>query len=166
MLCKIAAFSQYFNQFIVKIAGMRSHEADAWNVDLAHIVHEVPECIIQIRKILAVCIHILPQQSHFLKALTGQLPNLGDDILRTAAALLAPRKRYDAVGTELITAVHDIHPGTHPLPFLRQVLYDVAFLGPDFNYKLLAVNRFLNKLRQLYEYCACQRSCQRSHIWT
>ncbi|MNN06920.1 hypothetical protein D3C81_1197280 [compost metagenome] len=148
VLHQVTAFGQYIDQRIVKIAWMRCHKPDARNIDLADIVHQMGKCIVNVGKVLAIRIDILPEQRHLFIALARQFSHLCNDVLRTTAALLAAGKRHDTICTELVASVHDVHPRPHAFPFLRQVLDDVAFLGPDFDHHLFAEQCLLYQMRQ------------------
>ena len=62
-------------------------------------------------QVLAVGVDVLPQDSDFLIARGDQLPALGQDVLRQTAPLPAPDVGDDAVGAEVVAAVHDGDPG-------------------------------------------------------
>ena len=61
-------------------------------------------------KVFAVGVDVLAQQGDLLISLGSQLAHLADDLLRVAAALTAPDIGHDAVGAEVVAAVHDADP--------------------------------------------------------
>ena len=78
-------------------------------------------------QILAVAVHVLAQEGDVLIPLRHQLAHLVHDALRVPGALPAPDVGHDAVGTEVVAAVHDGHPGLDlPLADHRQALGDAA----------------------------------------
>ncbi|MNJ47426.1 hypothetical protein D3C77_425840 [compost metagenome] len=127
---------------------MRSCKTNARNINLTDVIHQIGKRIIDVCEIFAVSVHVLPKQSNFLKSLARQITNFGNNILRTAAALLAACKRNDAIRAKFITAVHNVNPSAHAFPLLRQVLDNVSFFGPYFDYHLFAEQRFLDQMRQ------------------
>ena len=66
--------------------------------------------------ILAVRVHILPQQGDFFIAISHCLLYFPDNIFRQTAALPPPHIWHDAIGAEIIAAVHDWHPGRQSAP--------------------------------------------------
>ena len=70
-------------------------------------------------QILPVGVHVLAQEGDVLIPGGDQLPGLGHHLLGTAGALPAPDVGDDAVGTEVVAAVHDGEPRLH-LPVAAQ----------------------------------------------
>ena len=62
-------------------------------------------------EVLAVGVDVLAQQGDVPAAVFHQLLHLGNDILGLAAPLPAPDIGHDAVGTEVVAAIHDADPG-------------------------------------------------------
>ena len=62
-------------------------------------------------QILAIGIHILPQQGDVLDTAGDQLTALLQNVLGLAAALPAPDVGDNAVGAEVVAAIHDGNPG-------------------------------------------------------
>ena len=109
----LLALRHGFEQLFRGVFGVRGHKAN----------DEVPGNVVdgaeQVRKIhrlvqiLAVGVHILPQQSDFLIAFCHQLPCLFQNFLRTAGALPTADIRHHAVGAEVVAAVHNGQPCLH-----------------------------------------------------
>ena len=84
--------------------------------------------VVQIQ-IIAVGVDILPQQGDVLVTGGNQFPDLLQNALGITAALPAPDIGYDAVGTEIVAAVHDADPCLHALfPHHRDALGNGAVL--------------------------------------
>ena len=110
MLADMAAVLDDLNHLIAQILGMGGHIANPFYA--LHLVHHSQK----LRKaglavVLAVGVHILPKQGNLPEALGCRFLYLFHDILRQAAPLPAPYIRYDAVGAEIVAAVHDGNPG-------------------------------------------------------
>ena len=84
--------------------------------------------VVQIQ-IIAVGVDILAQQSDVLVTGGNQFPDLLQNALGITAALPAPDIGYDAVGAEVVAAVHDGHPRPGAaLPHHRHTLGNGAVL--------------------------------------
>ena len=92
---------------------MACHEADekfAGNV----VYHADEVCKIDVRaEIFSVGVYVLAKERYVLAAALYKLPCLGDDILGPARALPSADIGHDAVGAEIIAAVHDRKPGLY-----------------------------------------------------
>ena len=62
-------------------------------------------------QVLAVGIHVLAQQGDVLVPFRHQLANLTQNDFRLSAALPTPGVGHNAVGAEVVAAIHDGHPG-------------------------------------------------------
>ena len=85
-------------------------------------------------QVLAVGVHVLAQEGDVLIARRNELPCLPDHVLGLAGALPAPDVGHDAVGAEVVAAVHDGEPGLHAaVPPLGDALGHgaVALLGGE-----------------------------------
>ena len=104
------AFGHGAEELLRRVLGVAGHEADeklARNV--VYHAYEVGK-IRFAAEVAAVGVYVLPQQGYVLVAVGDELPRLGHDILRTAGALPAADVWHDAVGAEIIAAVHDRQP--------------------------------------------------------
>ena len=63
------------------------------------------------REIVAIRIHVLSEERHFLEARSGDRSCLGDNFVERAAPLWATTERHDAVGAGLVAAIDDRQPG-------------------------------------------------------
>ena len=92
---------------------MARHEADAKiagdGVDHADEVGEVHPAV----EVLPVGVHVLPEQGDVLIARFHKLSRLAQHVLRPAGALPSAHVGHDAVGAEVVAAVHDRQPGLH-----------------------------------------------------
>ena len=66
-------------------------------------------------QVLAVGVHILAQKGDVLIPLLHQRPDLGQHVLWQSGPLPAPDVGDDAVSTKVVAAVHNGHPGLHPI---------------------------------------------------
>ena len=122
------ALGHHFDQFVAQILGMGGHEADAGNVQPIQLPQQLGEGISVFRAV-AVAVHVLAQQHDFLYAGLPELLRFPEDILHAAGALPAPHIGHDAVGTEIVAAVHDGDVGMPRIqPLHRQPLGDQVFL--------------------------------------
>ena len=111
LLGHMAAGGHHVEQLVAGVLGLGGHEAqEIVAVDLVQVGQQIGK-IIAGAQILAVGVDVLPQQGDFPEALGHQLPHLVDDPLRVAAAFPATDVGHDAVGAEVVAAVHDGHPG-------------------------------------------------------
>ena len=62
-------------------------------------------------QILAVGVDVLAQKGDFLAAVLNEFPAFCQNAFAFAAPLPAPDIGHDAVGAEIVAAVHDGHPG-------------------------------------------------------
>ena len=63
------------------------------------------------REIVAIRIHVLPEERDFLEARRGDRTRLGDDLVERPAPLWATAEGHDAVGAGLVAAIDDRQPG-------------------------------------------------------
>ena len=97
-------------QLIAGVLGLRGHEADqVVALDFVNGREQIGKVPIRVQ-VLAVGVHILAQQRDLLIPGLYQLPDLGENLLRLAAALTAADIGHDAVGAEVVAAVHDGYP--------------------------------------------------------
>ena len=95
---------------VLGVGGHKANEEVAGDVvDLRQQVGKVHGVV----QVLAVGVYVLAQQGNVLVPLLHQLPHLGENVLGLPGALPAPDIGHDAVGAEVIAAVHDGHPGLH-----------------------------------------------------
>ena len=88
---------------------MAGHEGQPKvSLDGIQLGHQIREVAIGA---LAVRIDVLTQQGDLLVASLHQLTHLADNVLLGAAPLPASAVGHDAVGAEIVTAVHDRYPG-------------------------------------------------------
>ena len=106
----MAAGSHHVEQLVAGVLRLGGHKADkVVALDLIQRRQQVGKVVAD-AQILAVGVDVLPQQGDLLEALGHKAAHLIDDPLRVAAALPAPDVGHDAVGTEVVAAVHDGHP--------------------------------------------------------
>ena len=94
---------------ITRVAGHIMNTLNAGNN--IHTAQQLSESVL-VAKILAIGINVLSQQSKFLVAIFNCYLNLGNNIIDAAAALASAYIRHDAVGTEIIAAIHNRNPGS------------------------------------------------------
>ena len=110
LLCDLGIFCHGVEKLFTGIFWMAGHKAhQEIAVQLGDHLQKIGK-IHAAAQILAVGVHILTQEVNFLAAAGDQLPALSQNILRLPAALPAPHIGHDAVGAEVVTAVHDAHP--------------------------------------------------------
>ena len=119
-------------ELVPGVLGVAGHEADqVVPGDLVDLREEVGE-IHGGLQVLAVGVDVLAQEGDVLVPLVHQLPDLRQDVPRLPAPLPAPDIGDDAVGAEVVAAVHDGDPGLHrALPDHRHPLGDGAVLLLD-----------------------------------
>ena len=110
VLAEVLAVADGRDDPVREVLRVRGHEAHA--ADARHLVDHLEE-VRKVRElvVLAVGVDVLAEQSDFLIAVLHGLLDLADDVLGQAAALAAAHVRHDAVGAEVVAAVHDRHPG-------------------------------------------------------
>ena len=104
---------------ITRVAGHIMNTLNAGNN--IHTAQQLSESVL-VAKILAVGIYVLAQQSKFLVAIFNRCLNLGNNIIDAAAALASAYIRHDAVGAEIIAAIHNWNPGSK-----RALAYHMTF---------------------------------------
>ena len=106
--------------------------------------------VLPIRQILAVGVHILTQQGNFLGTVFNETPALGQNVLKFPAPLPTPDIGYDAVGAEIVAAVHNGHPGLQPgIPNLGNALGNGAGLVGNEKLPLLPAEHVPQNFREL-----------------
>ena len=134
------------------VLGMAGHEAeDIVPRDGVHHADEIGK-VHPRAKVLSVGIHVLAQKGDVLIPGLDQFPGLPYHVLRLSGTLPAPDVGHDAVGAEVVAAVHDGEPGLDgPVPPLGDALGHgaVALLGGED--PLFAVHGPLQQLRETPE---------------
>ena len=137
------------DQLVAGILRVAGHKADLV------IAGYSAEQIEQISKVhlffqaLAVAVHVLAQQSDLLVSGFHQPPELRQDIAGLAALFTAPHIRYDAVGAEIVAAIHDGQPGAElTLAPDGDVLHDDRALGRLHQHALMLLQLLSNELGQ------------------
>ena len=98
-------------ELVAGVPRMGGHEAEGEiPVQLRDLSEQVREVDLH-AQILAVGVDVLAQEGEFLIAPAYQVPAFVQNVLRQAAALPAPDVGDDAVGAEIVAAVHDRDPG-------------------------------------------------------
>ena len=114
------------DEIVAEVLGVGGHEADALHAQRVQPAKQAGEGIARAR---AVAVDILPKQHDFLHAALQKALGLAQDVVRAAGALAPAHIGHDAVGAEVVAAVHDGDigmPGVEPLN--RQILGDEVFL--------------------------------------
>ena len=97
-------------ELLGSVSGMAGHEADEEIAgELGNRGQQIGK-IEALAQILAVGVDVLAQQGDLTGAVFDELAALGQDVLHLAAALTAADVGDDAVGAEIVAAVHDGHP--------------------------------------------------------
>ena len=105
----------FVNQRVGQILGMRGHKANALDARLADAVQKLCKGY-ALAAVQAVAVYILPDQHDFLYAGFYQLVGLAHDIVRSTGTLTPAHIGHDAVGAEIVAAVHH-----------RDIRLDIAF---------------------------------------
>ena len=104
----VLALRHDVNELAGGILGVGGHEGKPpVPLDGIQLGHQIREVAVGA---LTVGIDVLTQQGDLLVARLHQLSDLGDDVLLGAAPLPASAVGHDAVGAEIVTAVHDRDP--------------------------------------------------------
>ena len=137
VLADMLALSHSLDNLLAHITRMARHIVDALHAgNFVHATQQLGKSIL-LAKVLAIGVNVLSQQRKFLIAVLYSSLNLAHDILYTAATLTATHVRHDAVGAEVIAAVHNGNPRSK-----RALAYHMAF-------KLALVNRQISIGRTL-----------------
>ena len=137
------------DQLVAGILGVAGHKADV--VIAGHRAQQVE----QIGKVhlffqtLAVAVDVLSQQCDLLIACLHKTAELGKDITGLAALFAAAHIRHDAVGAEVVAAVHDGQPCAElALTPDGDILHDDRALGGLHQHTLMLLQLLGNELRQ------------------
>ena len=123
-------------------------EADALDAGLRRFFQQFRKAVFD-AEVLAVGIDILSQQNDFLCAAFLQFSYFLYDIFMAAGALLAAGIGNDAVGAELVAAVHDIDIAFAGAgAFDRQIFDDPALFRKHFHDSFLRYRHLIQKVRQ------------------
>ena len=110
LLADLGVFCNGVKELAAGVLGVRGHEAQAeFARKLRNLRHEVGK-VHAAGQILAIRIDVLAQQGDLLVARGDQPAALLQHVLRAAAALTAAHVGHDAVGAEIVAAVHHGHP--------------------------------------------------------
>ncbi len=114
MMADMAAAGHRVNQLVRGVFGVRGHEAEA--VVAVHGIQPAQKLgkTDGIPEGLAVRIHILPEKGDIFIAVFHKAAEFPQDGVRPAAALSAPDVRHNAVGTEIVAAIHHREPRPEP----------------------------------------------------
>ena len=132
-----------------KITGIRGHEAQtAQPFDLGGRFQQIRE-IGAVLQVPAVGIDILAQQHDLLHAVPDQPAAFVQDLFFAPAPLPSPDIGHDAVGAELIAAVHDIDAGLVGIfAVIGQVFHDTFRLIPDIHIAAVALQGITEIFRE------------------
>ena len=144
------AVRHHVNQFIRQILGMAGHEADAGDIQPVQFPQEPGEGGAA-RQTLAVAVHVLPQEHDLLHAAVAEFLRFPQDGLHIPAALPPAHIGHDAVGAEVVAAIHDGDVGrVLPQALHGHVLGDHVLLLHLYH-GTVAVQRAAEQLRQLVQ---------------
>ena len=110
LLGDLRIFGDRVKQLVARVLRVARHEAEP---ELARQLRDLGQQIGKIDaavEILAIGVHVLPQQRDVLVARGDQRVYLFQDLIRPARPFAAPHVGHDAVGAEIVAAVHDRHP--------------------------------------------------------
>ena len=112
---------------------MTGHKANVIiSLDLVNIseqVRKIVDLTVVALCILTVAVDVLTEQSYILVSCFNQSPDLGDNILGSAASLSSADVRHDTVGAEIFASVHYRDPrAIARLAIYRQSLCNEIFL--------------------------------------
>ncbi len=132
------------------VSGVAGHEADQKVPgelgDLGQQVREVHAAV----QVLAIGIDVLTQKGDLLAAAVNERLALGQNGLRAAAALPAPDIGDNAIGAEIVAAVHDGYPGLQGrIPHLGNALGNGARLILNIELTLFLGEHVVEDLREL-----------------
>ena len=137
------------DQLVAGILGVAGHKADV--VIAGHSAQQIEQVgeIDLFLQPLAVAVHVLPQQGDLLIARLHKAAELRKDIAGLAALLAAADVGHDAVGAEVIAAVHDGQPCAElALAPDGDVLHDDRTLCGVQQHPLMLLQLLGNQLRQ------------------
>ena len=137
------------DQLMAGVLGVAGHKADM--IIAGHGAQQVEQVgeIDLLLQTLAVTVHVLTQQGDLLIARFHKAAELGKDIAGLAALLAAADVGHDAVGAEVIAAVHDGQPCAElALAPDGDILHDDRALGGLHQHTLMLLQLLGNELRQ------------------
>ena len=92
------------------ILRVTSHKMnDVIALDLIKLGEQVCKVVVK-AAVLAVGVDVLSEQGYILVACSDELRELGNNVLLFSASLSAAHVRHDAIGAEIVAAVHYRHP--------------------------------------------------------
>ena len=99
----------HVDQLVACVLGMAGHKAqDKVALDLVKLIKQIGKIVAHA---LGIGIDVLPEQRDILISLFHKILDLGHHLVHLATALSAAHVGHDAIGAEIVTAVHDGHPG-------------------------------------------------------
>ena len=131
------------------VLGVAGHEPDV--VVTGHGAQQVEQVgkVDLLFQALAVAVHVLAQQGDLLVTGLHKTPELGQDVARLAALFAAADVGHDAVGAEVVAAVHDGQPGAElALAPDGDVLHDHRALRRVQQHTLVLLQLLGDELRQ------------------
>ena len=118
----VLTFCNSLDNLFAHITRVASHIMNTLNTgNNIHTAQQLSESVL-VAKILAVGINVLSQQSKFFITILHRCLNLGNNIIDATAALASAYIRHDAVGAEIIAAIHNRNPGSK-----RALAYHMTF---------------------------------------
>ena len=149
-VANVLAVFDDIDQLQGEILGMRGHKADALDagngVDLSQQAGEADGSL----KVVAVAVNILTKEHDLTHAVGGKGPHLFNDVLSATAALASAHIRHDAVGTEVVAAIHDVDKGLEWIGAVRwQFEIGAGILLDDLVNRLAALGDLRKIVRQL-----------------
>ena len=131
---EVRNFPEHGDDLWGEIFRMRSHETQPGEPgQFRHLTQQACERRVAGSVLIeAVGVHILAEQGDFLRAVVDERPAFVKDGSGVAGFLTAPREGDDAVGAEVVTALHDVDEGHwRDLAFTLRGQGGIAF-GVDF----------------------------------
>ena len=141
-------------QFLGAVLGVTGHKAEDVvpldTVDFPQQFGEVPRLSVGADGIFdGVAVDVLTQQRDVLVARRDEFLRLGENAGSVAAAFPSPDVGDNAVGAEVVAAVHDGQPCLEsPVPSYRKVFADGVVVLREFKHPLAARERAIEQLRK------------------
>ena len=127
----LRVFGNGGDEIFGEIFGVARHKPES---ELTLVLADFPQQIGEIEsavRVVPVRVDVLPQQRDLLIPFVEQGSHFRNDMFGTAAAFPSAHIRHDAIGAEIIAAVHDIHPGVRVTGAERLVFFgNLPFLFP------------------------------------